>query len=158
MGTDIEAILIHDPIDHWKSVLEVEHNEEKDTTKFNLKNRFLSARKMPAFLISKDKEGGYIVKSANKNRRMKSIIYHVYKTRFGTWICTCQDFLYLQKICKHIIRIILLLNRTPEDERDDNSRFDKLLDKILDSERYDYHSYYTRGEYLFEDDEKLYKS
>ena len=85
----------------------------EDPYTYNFKRRFQSARRIPASFIREDGEHGYIVLSTDFKRRFwkdNRTRYHylVYKTRFGYWICTCQDFAFnIPKPCKHIIRVVL---------------------------------------------------
>ena len=82
---------------------------EENPNEYNFKRRFLKAKKIPASFVKEDEEGGYTVLAQSLHRRFKPRYhYHVYKTGFGYWICTCVDFTYfMPRPCKHIIRTVL---------------------------------------------------
>ena len=120
---ELTAVLVHSPEVLAKIYKEqfldkvneraVNYYPIEDPYVYNFKRRLKSARKIPASFIKKDNENGYIVLSSDFKRRFNKdnrTRYHylIYKTRFGYWICTCQDFAFnIPKPCKHIIRCIL---------------------------------------------------
>lgn len=91
----------------------VNYYPSEDPYVYNFKRRFKAARKIPASFVKRDDEGGYIVLSTDFKRRFwkedrERFHYLVYKSRFGFWICTCQDFAFnIPKPCKHVIRVVL---------------------------------------------------
>lgn len=124
MSTELVASIVHSPTTfskvYKKEFLEKINEKsalyypEADPNGYNFKRRFLKAKKIPASFVIEDEEGGYTVFSQNLKRRFNNMHdrtryhYHVYKTRYGYWICTCTDFAFFNpRPCKHIIRTIL---------------------------------------------------
>ena len=123
MSDEIVATVIHSPITLKKIYRQefldkineraVDYYPSDSPYVYNFKRRFQKARKIPSAFIKKDSENGYIVLSTDFKRRFwkdNRTRYHylVYKTRFGYWICTCQDYAFnIPKPCKHIMRVIL---------------------------------------------------
>jgi hypothetical protein len=71
-------------------------------------NRFLRARKISQQSVSKDDDGSYVV--ASESGRRKGRCYNVYRTMAGVWLCTCMDFVMTRSLCKHILRVKLMLS------------------------------------------------
>ena len=123
MSEEIVATVVHNPITLHKIYKQefldkmneraVNYYPMEDPYTYNFKRRFQRARKIPPSFIKKDNENGYIVLSEDfkrRNHRDNRTRYHylVYKTRYGYWICTCQDFAFnIPRPCKHIIRVVL---------------------------------------------------
>jgi hypothetical protein len=131
---EIDALLIHEPADFYLSL---------DERKTELKRRFISARKIPySFIRAADEEngGGWNVRTSDwKNG---PLYYHVYKTVYNVWLCSCDDFLYSDlQVCKHIIATILMIRRGANEEGR-RARLDDVIKKILSSETHMY--FYNR--------------
>lgn len=101
----------------------------EDPYTYNFKRRFKAALKIPSSFVKEDNENGYIVLSSdfkrrfNKNGDRTRYHYLIYKTRFGYWICTCQDYSFnIPRPCKHIIRCVLYKSGWKDDNHDKLSR------------------------------------
>jgi len=117
------ATLVHNPYTLAKIYKEqfvdkindraVNYFPSEDPYAYNFKRRFKAARRIPSSFVKEDEENGYIVLSSDFKRRYwkadrTRFHYLVYRTRFGFWICTCQDYAFnIPKPCKHIIRCVL---------------------------------------------------
>lgn len=145
LAEELLASLVHNPITLgkiYRSEFLAKMNDRatnyypsEDPYTYNFKRRFQKARKIPASFIKKDNENGYIVLSNDFKRRYwkdNRTRYHylVYKTRFGYWICTCQDFAFnIPRPCKHIIRVVLFERGF---DNDDDSRLSQRVAMIFE--------------------------
>jgi SWIM zinc finger len=122
----VQALLVHSPaifrrkfkeefLDKMndKSVLE---SPKANPFEYNFKKRLQSARHIPKIFVKEDDEGGYTVFSSELKKRYwkhdrTRYHYHIFRTTYGQWLCTCQDFAFHNpKPCKHILRVILYKN------------------------------------------------
>lgn len=115
---DIVAELIHTP---------AEDHPLDEAEEYSFRSRWRRGRRIPSSFIKKDDEGGFTIKSQVRGSRQ---LYHIWKTVFGKWMCTCHDFSFHHRPCKHCIKVALYINGSP----DEQSRIDRLLERILRSQ------------------------